>query len=154
MNRFLWLIVMLALMVSGAACGMESRQDQLLDTLGDWECTEFYTSGGFQDYTDFGKYNVSGEAVAKSACFAPISEADIETLNGFWDDFEGWIDSIGRSDPDNEVVVNYRFDRALADPEDRFYIYEDLEIYSKYGCYDVWFYDSQSGVLYYFHNNI
>ena len=107
----------------------------------------------FQDYMDFAVYTYAAVDLEDSFYFSPLTEGDLETMSAFLDDFEGWIDAVRRSDPQNEVVVNYQFDRSMMDTGDWFYIYENPE-YSKFGCYDIWFLDSQTNVLYYFHNNI
>ena len=64
------------------------------------------------------------------------------------------------SDDDNALVVNYHFSRDDIDEGDYLYIY-DREgkpigdgAYSKYDYYNVYFFDSQTTTLYYFHNNI
>ncbi len=153
MKRFFVLIIALAVLISAAGCWLDTRQEQVLSSLGRWDEKKFYTSGGFQDFTDFGTYTFSDADPAKSPYFALLTEGDAETLSAFLDNFEDWIDSIRRSEPQNEVVVHYAFDRGLMDTQDYFYIYEDPD-YPKYGCYDVWFFDSQTNVLYYFHSNI
>lgn len=153
MKRCTFFIFLLALIFSLNACGWQSRQDPVLASLGRYEAKEFYTSGGFQDYTDFAKYTYSSTDLEDNPYFAPVSSADRDTLELFLDDFENWIESIRWSDPGNEVVVNYAFDRSIIDTGDYFYIYQD-EDYPKFGCYDIWFLDAQTGVLYYFHSNI
>jgi hypothetical protein len=50
-------------------------------------------------------------------------------------------------------VQNYHFDRNILDTEDYFYIYNHYEE-KPYWNYDLWLFDSQTNVLYYFHNNI
>ena len=151
MKKCLPLLLSLALLLN--ACGLQSRQDPVLASLGQYEAKEFYTSGGFQDYTDFAKYTYSSADLEDNPYFAPVSSEDRDTLGLFLDDFENWIETIRWSDPDNEVVVNYAFDRSLIGTGDYFYIYEDGD-YPKFGCYDVWFLDGQTKVLYYFHSNI
>lgn len=153
MKRFLLLITTAIVMISTTGCGIESRQEQVRSSLGSCERIAFYTSGGFQDYTDFGMYSCFAVDLENNPYFAPITAPDRESLWAFLNDFDGWIDTIGRSDPTNEVVVNYVFDRSIVDTGDWFYIYEDPD-YQKFGSYDIWFLDSQTNVLYYFHNNI
>ena len=136
-----------------SACGIESRQEQVRSSLGPCKRIAFYSSGGFQDYTDFGIYRCPDAELKENPYFAPLTEEDTETLSAFLDDFENWIEVIRGSDPGNEVVVNYSFDRSIVDTGDWLYIYEG-ENYPKFGCYDIWLFDSQSGMLYYFHNNI
>ena len=149
MIRFLIFLISLAL----TACTGPTRQDDVLSTLGQYENRSFYTSGGFQDYTDFALYTYAAADLTDNPYFAPLTGQDAEVLSAFLGDFEGWIDTIRNVEPQNEVVVNYAFDRSIMDDEDWFYIYENPE-YPKFGCYDVWLYDSQTNVLYYFHNNI
>ena len=153
MKRFLIWITAVFVMISTAACGIESRQEQVRSSLGPCERIAFYSSGGFQDYTDFGIYRCPDAELKDNPYFEPVTSADLARLWGFLDNFEGWIDTIGRSDPGNEVVVNYAFDRSIVDTGDWLYIYEG-ENYPQFGCYDIWLFDSQSGMLYYFHNNI
>lgn len=151
MKRLLIQVILVFLLLS--ACGIESRHDQVLSSLGRWDSKTFYTSGGFQDYTDFARYTFSEVSLENSPYFAPVSETDRDTLSAFLDNFEQWIGIIGNSDPRNEVVIHYDFDRSIIDTGDYFYICEDAD-YPEFGCYDVWIFDTQTCVLYYFHNNI
>lgn len=81
-------------------------------------------------------------------------------LLGYIDNFENWVNVTREGDDDNALVVNYHFSRADIDGSDYLYIY-DREgkpigdgVYSKYDSYNVYFFDSQTTTLYYFHNNI
>lgn len=152
MKRFRLLSAILSVVLL-AACGVETRQDKVLSSLGQYEFHHFYTSGGFQDYTDFAVYAYPAAELEDNPYFAPLTGEDTETLTAFLDDFENWIEVIRDSDPGNEVAVHYAFDRAILGAGDWFYLYED-EAYPKFGCYDLWFFDSQSKMLYYFHSNI
>ncbi len=153
MKRFLAFLLAAVLFFSVTGCGIESRAEQVRSSLGSCERIAFYTSGGFQDYTDFGMYTCFAANLENNPYFTPFTSSDREMLWAFLDDFEGWVDTIGHSDPRNEVVVHYAFDRSIVDTGDWFYIYEG-ENYPKFGCYDIWFLDSQTNILYYFHNNI
>ena len=81
-------------------------------------------------------------------------------LLGYIDNFENWVNVTREGDDDNALVVNYHFSRADIDESDYLYIYDregkpigDVA-YSKYDYYNVYFFDSQTTTLYYFHNNI
>ena len=70
------------------------------------------------------------------------------------------IDSLRDGDEGADLVNNYRFSRDDIDESDYLYIY-DREgkpigdgAYSKYDYYNVYFFDSQTTTLYYFHSNI
>ena len=157
MKRFLpkALIVILIpiLVMTVIFCSIQTRQEKVLKSLGKYDSKQVWTHGEFQDYTDFGKYSYSSAKIDPNEYFEKVSTTDAETICAFIDDFEDWIDTIRNNDPTDELVSNYSFDRSMMDAEDYFYIYED-EDYSKFGCYDVWFFDSQTKNLYYFHNNI
>ena len=131
---------------------VETRQEKVLDSLGSYE-TERIWSHGYQDVTEFGMYSYASVKIDNHQYFTAISETDIETICTFIDDFEEWIDAIEHNDPNDELVLNYAFDRSMIDTNDYFYIYEAENI-QKFHNYDVWFFDSQTKVLYYFHNNI
>lgn len=153
MKRFFLLLLALFLLMSTTACVIQSRQENVLHSLGTYVEKQFWTHGSFQDYTDFGKYSYSSVNIDANNYFTPVSDADIETISAFIDNFEGWIDTFRNSNSNDELVLNYSFDRSIMDTTDYFYIYTG-EYDSEFACYDVWFFDSQTNMLYYFHNNI
>ena len=153
MKRLIILILACLILLSAAACSVQTRQDLVLESIGEYDSKQLWTHGGFQDYTDFGIYTYSSARVDKSQYFLKVSADDIETIGAFVDDFEGWIATFQESNPNGELVTNYAFDRSIIDLEDYFYIFEK-ENYPEFGCYDLWFFDTQTNVLYYFHNNI
>lgn len=144
-------IAVFALMLVFA--GVESRQDQVLATLGKYDSKEFWTHGAFQDYTDYAKYQFSSVSFEGNPYFSVVSESDLPIIRAFLDNFEKWVASIKETDAADELAISYDFDRSLMDAGDFFYLYED-EDYPKFGCYDLYFFDSQTQVLYYFHSNI
>ena len=153
MKQIMCLLSVLVLLFSIASCAiLEDRQSQILETLGDYETKRFWTDGGSQDYTDFGIYTYQSVNLEGNEYFKKLSDDTVDTFLTFIDDFEGWVELIGTTSPESELAKNYSFDRALIDAKDYFYIYED-EDYNKFGCYDLWLFDSQTNTLYYFHNN-
>lgn len=153
MKRLILLISIFSVLLSGTACAVVTRQGKVLNSIGRYESKQFWTHGEFQDYTDFGIYTYSSIKIDNNQYFRAVSEADIEEILSFIDNFEKWVDTIGKNMPDDELVTNYSFDSSIIDTNDYFYIYEG-ENYSKFGCYDIWFADMQTNTLYYFHNNI
>ena len=133
-------------------------EDKAIASLGEYEKEEFFTSGGFQDYTDYAKYYYTSIDVESNKYFEKITEADLTAINTHLDDFEGWIETIRDSDPSNEVVVNYDFDRGIVDTEDYFYIDSEEHTWEDGSTsltrYNIYIFDTQTQVLYYFHNNI
>jgi hypothetical protein len=118
----------------------------------------FYTSGGFQDYTDYAKYYYASSVVAENQYLKQIQDTDFDIINKHLDDFEDWIEIERKSDPSCEVVVNYDFDRNIIDIEDYIYIDSEEHTWSdghtSLVSYNIYFFDTQTQILYYFHNNI
>lgn len=149
-------ICVLIMVMSLASCMFP--EDKVAASLGAYENSVFYTSGGFQDYTDYGKYFYTNADLAGNKYLKQIRESDMGTIEKHLDDFEGWIEVIGNGEPSSEVVVYYDFDRTIIDMEDYFYIESEERTWNDGHTtlvnYDVYFFDVQSQVLYYFHNNI
>ena len=133
-----------------SACAVVT--DKVLLSLGSYESKEYYTSGGFQDYTDYAKYTYKNINVDQNKYFKRIDDLNQWNLILHIENFEEWIDAIKDSDPENEVVVAYDFDMSLISNADYYYI--DKEPDSGYENYDVYFIDIETNTLYFFHNNI
>lgn len=133
-------------------------EDKVVASLGKYESHEFFTSGGFQDYTDYAKYHYTSTNVEENKYLRKVKETDIAAIDVHLDDFEGWIEAIKNNDASNEVVVNYDFDREIIDTEDYFYIDSEEETWDDGETalvkYNIYLFDTQTQVLYYFHNNI
>ncbi len=140
------------------------RHEIVIATLGEYEREEFYSSGGFQDYTDYGKYYFSKVPnFEENEYFAPVGTSDIEVLCGYVDNFDSWVNAIAAgayTESGRALVENYDLDRTVIDESDYFYIYDKMgepigeSEYEQYECYDVYIFDTSSCILYYFHNNI
>lgn len=141
----------LVLFVSLAGCSIP--KDDVLDSLGKYESKQFFTSGGFQDFTDYAKYCFDSVDFSDNSYFQILTESSRENLEAHIDDFEDWIQAISDTDADNEVVVNYDFDRSVISDADYIYIYDDPD-YPELGNYNVYYFDVETNILYYFHNNI
>lgn len=131
----------------------QTDRNQVLRTVGNYTEQCFYSHGEFQDYTYFGVYLCPAAEMSQNPIFSPVSDADIDTIGSFIDNFEEWVEVFKSNDSEDELVRNYAFDRSIIDDSDYFYIDENKD-YPKFGCYDVWLFDTQTDTLYYFHNNI
>ena len=156
MKKIAAVLVCVVLLVSVSSCVVP--EDKVTISLGGYEKKEFYTSGGFQDYTDYAKYYFSSANVTQNKYLHKIQETDFAVINKHLDDFEGWIETIKNSDPSSEVVVNYDFDRGIIDTKDYVYIESEEHTWSSGHTslvkYNIYLFDTQTQVLYYFHNNI
>ena len=148
---------LLAILLLLSLCGC-IYQDPVLASLPDYKNEVFYTSGGFQDYTDYAKYtydSITLENLEASKYFARTSAEDVEEILLHIDDFERWVEAIG-----GELKANYDFDKTLVTEGDFFYIKTKAGqpigngTYDKFDNYSLYYFDIDAQILYYFHNNI
>ncbi len=151
------LLILLPIMLLLGLWGI-NHQKSVLVSLPDCESKEFYTSGGFQDYTDYAKYfydSITVEDLESSEYFTVTTDEDVEEILLHIDDFEGWVEAVG-----GELKENYDFDRSIVTVGDYFCIEtKDGEpigqgFYEKFDNYSVYYFDVDAQILYYFHNNI
>lgn len=131
----------------------------IFDSLPPYRDREFYTEGTFQDYTDYGKYYYDGiteEMLARNPHFSKVTAAEVDLLQLLLDDFEKWVEVIGE---DSELSAHYDLDRSVIVEGDYAHIEaEKFDPFSDksivWASYSVYYFDLDSNILYYFHNNI
>ena len=158
--KIILLCLCLCLIFHLTACDLSelfsTQENEVIASLGEKTSKEFYTSGGFQDFTDFGIYQYSDPKIEDNEYLKPMTEADIATFANYLEDFEGWVELHNHTE---ELYLHYAFDSSIIDTEDYFYLYTNPD-YPTYGpnnvcgSYNIYFFDAQSETLYYFHNNI
>lgn len=127
-------------------------KDAILESLPDYESKEFYTSGGFQDYTDYGKYTyrIYETELLENPYFFRVTEEDIPEILAYIDNFEGWVEACH-----DFPKEKYDFDAASVEVGDYFCLLSEYEEADKaFWNYDLYYFDLEAGILYYFHNNI
>lgn len=141
-----------------AVVACTAMSDRVIVSLGNYEKREFYTSGGFQDFTDYAKYYYSSARAAENEYLKRIQETDMSTINRHLDDFDSWVEAVRKSDASNELVAHFDFSREIIDTEDYFYIVSEERTldddYTMLVKYNMYLFDTQTQILYYFHNNI
>ena len=153
------LVVLLALVAGAGAVlfglavffSAAAPEDPVLSSLPAYESREFYSSGGFQDYTDYGKYHYSLPVdLSDNPLLRPVTEADLPVISGYLDNFENWV-AISSDFPKE----SYDFARAVLRTGGYFYIENpNTEPEKRYWDYTLYYFDPNSGILYYFHSNI
>lgn len=153
------LIVILCIVMVGCEI---LYQDPVIQSLPSYESEAFYSSGGFQDFTDYGIYDYSNmnlEKLQDNQYFEPV-DAQLSDVLSYIENFEGCIEVHRNSEPDNELSTNYHFDKTVIDEQDYFYL-ETKEgtpigntTYRKFDNYTLYLFDVQTKTLYYFHSNI
>ena len=125
--------------------------DPIIASLPEYKNSECYYSDGFQDFTNYSKYYFSKddmEKIKNNKYLNPVTSDNIEELNGYFENFEGWIKFV-------DYKEKYDFKRDVIDADDYFYIENDKTIQEqKYWDYNVYFFDVETKTLYFIHSNI
>ncbi len=112
-----------------------------------------YFDSSFKDYTDYCKYYYNDSSdydFINSKFYKSVTDEDINELNDFFDNFYAWVQYR------ENYKESYDFNPKLqVDTNDYFYIEvtDSNDIYGKYHNYDIYYYDTERHILYYFHNN-
>ena len=133
--------------------GCSLFEDRVISSLGRYESCEYFTSGGFKDYTDYAKYTYKDITFRNNQYFNKISSKSKEDLMAHIENFESWIEIIKESDNKNDVVLGYDFDTSIISENDYLYIYDDPD-YDEFGNYNIYFFDMESNILYFFHTDV
>lgn len=151
-------VCIFAIAITLASCS--PPPDPVVSSLGEYIDYVYYSSDGFQDYTTYAKYHYPSASFEGNAYFKKIEQSDFSEIKRHLDDFEEWVTTDIQTDSSSELV-NYDFDFASIDTEDYFYIeseegemYNSGTIFTFFYKYNVYFFDTQTKTLYYFHNNI
>lgn len=148
-------LILLCTLITMIACN-ESKG--IIDSLGNYDSKETYSYGSFQDYTDYEKYYFTSVSAANNDHFKQIADGDTSDLYACLDDFENLIRLHLEKDSVPDIAIHYDFDRSIIDDTDYFYLeckktsMDDEAVILT--SYDIYFFDTQSKTLYYFHNNI
>ena len=129
-----------------------SPQEEIIASIGEYECIGYYSNGGFQDYTDYAVYDYNEPDIENAERFERVNET--AELNEYLNNFEKWVSACAE---DSDLKMNYNFDRSIIDKNDYFCIRDKASedsSYTAFNDYDIYVFDSQTEQLYYFHNNI
>jgi hypothetical protein len=157
MKKLAFVFLSLFFLFTFCSCSQQNS-DPVLESLPEYKSSEHYSSGGFQDYTDFAKYSyesIDVQDIEKSKYFSPVTPDDATEILLHINNFEQWVETSG-----GDLKENYDFDKNIISDGDFFYIETKAvepvgkEAYGKYDNYSVYYFDIDTNVLYYFHNNI
>ncbi len=127
-------------------------KDPVLEALPQYETREFYTSGGFQDFTDYAKYTFGEKPLAleEHPCLRPVTRGDIPEIQAYLDNFEEDVEAC-----QDFPQESYDFDRDWLTEGDYFYLYSRYEEpEKKFWNFNVYYFRRENQTLYYFHSNI
>ena len=143
--RFLCLTALMAAFLCGCSVNREIPRG--------YTDKEEYIHDIWQDGTAYCKYYYPDDNVPViHSYFREVTEEDIAGIRGYFADFAGWMEV--------ENEDGYDFDPACVTPGDYVRIRADEFgspgdlIYDKYFGYTVWFFDTESCILYYIEVNL
>ena len=127
-------------------------EDIILESLPKYSEKEYYSSGGFQDTTDYAKYtyHISEEDLQNNEYLLPVESTDVPQIIAYIEDFEELV-SVSHDFPSE----SYDFDKAIVSAGDYFYVsnrYQESE--KAFWNYDLYYFDLETLTLYFFHSNI
>lgn len=127
-------------------------KDSVLDSLPKYEKKEFYSSGGFQDFTDYAKYTyrITESELAECKSLRPVTEENIPDILEYVDFFESVIEN--SQDFPSE---SYDFDKSQISAGDCFFLHNRYEEPEKaFWFFKLYYFDLDTGTLHYFRFNI
>ncbi len=152
MRKFFCILILVVLVIfAGYLCFdyLGYFTNPVLKELPIYSKKEYYSSGFWLDYTDYAKYfykNVSEEDLQSAESFSKTTEEDVEIILDCVENFEIWVEMA-----EDELKENYDFDKSVVSTGNYAYI----ENYSPHSpVYDIYYFDLNGQILYYFHNDI
>ena len=141
-NKLIAFLLVLLLSCAAVGCAGVSTVERKIPA-GYLQKEEHFDPDGFQDYTDYCKYwYPDATPFEQDERWHEVSEEEIEEIRGYFENFRSWMETQGRLD-------EYDFDPACIGTGD--YVRFDKRSMANY---TVFFFDTESGILYYIHSNI
>ena len=125
-------------------------------SLPSYHAKHLFTSGKFQDYTDFGMYyykNLNDKVLADSTYFQKTDTETIALVKSYVTHFEDSAIWLGDDKDIRTLRANYNFDKSMI-RAGNWYCLESKESFTPFDNYTLYYVDMDSQILYYFHFNI
>ena len=146
-NKLIAFLLVLLLSCAAVGCAGVSTVERKIPA-GYLQKEEHFDPDGFQDYTDYCKYwYPDATPFEQDERWHEVSEEEIEEIRGYFENFRGWMETQGRLD-------EYDFDPACIGTGDLVRLELGSNHWSQYDDYTLFFFDAESGILYYIHSNI
>lgn len=143
-------IITLVLIISLSLCILLLPSNKVLDSMGEYIKKEEGINVGFRDITVYIKYFYDDVDIENNGFLKQVTSADIASLNTYLDDFEIWA----KYALEAEVNSFYDFTRVIIDEQDYLCICDKSNEDVDMEDYTIYFYDSQTKILYYFRQTV
>ena len=142
-------ILILVLGIALTSCSFLLPSDEVLDSMGEYLKKEEGVNVGARDVTIYFKYFYDDADLENNAYFKQVTDADIAALNAYIDNFEEWVKCI-----EEEDYNFYDFSREIVDDQDYLCICNNSDDGIDMEDYAIYFFDSQTRILYYFRQTV
>ena len=142
-------ILILVLSIALTSCSFLLPSDEVLDSMGEYIKREEGVNVGARDVTIYFKYFYDDADLENNAYFKQVTDADIAALNTYVDNFEEWVKCI-----EEEDYNFYDFSREIVDDKDYLCICDNSDGGIDMEDYAIYFFDSQTRILYYFRQTV
>lgn len=136
----------------------EFYTDEVISSVGVAVSEDYHQYGWWQDYTIYSKYTFENSNIENNEYLKQMNEEDVEEFKYYLACYDEWIDVISDDLNDRDLVRNYDFDKNIISTKDYCYIDDytlvDPNFEMKPDSYNLYFFDTETEILYYFHNNI
>ncbi len=150
---FILIIAVLVLVVPYAIFSFTyvSPQEEVFLSLGKYEIVEYCSEGSWQDFTKYYELTYEKSNIENNKYLKQMTNTDIEEFNLYLDNFEEWVALVTDETygGNKQFLETYDFDREIISTKD----YCFINVYGEPDSYDLYFYDTETEILYYFHNN-
>ena len=134
------LAVLILMLIFLAGCS----QLPVLHRLPDYESGEMHSCLGGQDSTDYGKYlfsDVTAQQLQITGFFQRVTEADLDVLRQYVEDFEQWVEICACENCDCDLAECYDFSAELLEAGDYFGLERDEPRGNFLGDYTIHYFD-------------
>lgn len=152
------IVIIVASLLFTVPTSDEFYTDAVIDSVGVAVSEDYHQYGWWQDYTIYAKYTFEKPNIERNEYLKQMDEGDVEDFKYYLTCYDEWIDVISDDWNDRDLVRNYDFDKSIISTKDYCYIDDytlvDPDFELKPDSYNLYFYDAETEILYYFHTNI
>ena len=147
------IIILVGSLLFSMTASTEFYTDEVISSVGVAITEDYHQYGWWQDYTIYAKYTFENPQYANNTYLEKMTQEDISEFNLYLENFEDWV-SVAKGDTSGlDLVRNYDFDKNMISTKDYCYIDSNDEL-DEFVSYNLYFYDTETEILYYFHNHI
>ena len=150
MKKVISVLILILMIFSFSSCNLTTM---VLTSLGGHHGYEEQYRYGLGDYTEYKKYYFDSVDLSKNKLFVRLDASAISDLEIYFEVFESHLKASGE-----EFVEDYDFDKTIIDTEDYYVLSSDEEIWgggiTTVYRLDLYIFDTQTNILYYFHTNL